>query len=463
MNLPARRLRAFLLAAAVCLLPSSLLAQAAPLATFPATNVGSSSLPQSVTFTLPAAATISSITPVPSVGGKTELEIGALSGCVADGTTTNQASSICVVQVTFTPAYAGLHSLPIKVVTSAGTLQFGTVGTGVGAVFAYSPGITTIVAGTNCTAYQLNCGGPTVADGGLATNGYLSGVTDFAIDAAGNIFLLLSADSAVHKIDATTGIMTRVAGGGCCAGDGGLAIDSSFYNPVAIAVDAAGDLFIADDNLFSVLIRRVDAGTGIITNYAGCCYKGTDPRVGVPAQQAILGGIAGLAFDAAGNLYITQNTYILRVDAVTTIVTSYVGPTPPSGSSGATARGYSGDGGLATNALVQYPTHMSFDSAGNLYFADQSTFGIGTVVRRVDAVTGIITTYAGNLNKNYDSTYSGPATNTYVYIYSLANNAAGNLYIGDAGQRVLRHPLPHCRKGIPSAVLDTQRAACDRH
>jgi len=60
------------------------------------------------------------------------LKIGTLSGCVADGTTTNQAGSICVVQVTFTPAYVGLHSLPIEVVTSAGTLQLGTVGTGVG-------------------------------------------------------------------------------------------------------------------------------------------------------------------------------------------------------------------------------------------------------------------------------------------------------------------------------------------
>jgi len=68
MNSPAHRLHAFLLAAAACLLPASLVAQAAPLATFPATNVGSSSLPQSVTFTLPAAATISSIAPVLSVG-----------------------------------------------------------------------------------------------------------------------------------------------------------------------------------------------------------------------------------------------------------------------------------------------------------------------------------------------------------------------------------------------------------
>jgi hypothetical protein len=464
MNSPAHRLHAFLLAAAACLLPASLVAQAAPLATFPATNVGSSSLPQSVTFTLPAAATISSIAPVLSVGGETELKIGTLSGCVADGTTTNQAGSICVVQVTFTPAYVGLHSLPIEVVTSAGTLQLGTVGTGVGAVMAFSPGITTIVAGTNCTNYQLNCGVSGIPDGGLATNGYLSGVTDFAIDAAGNIFLLMSADSAVHKIDATTGIITRVAGGGCCAGDGGLAIDSSFYNPVAMAVDPAGDLYIAD-NQQTGFIRRVDAGTGIITNYAGCCYKGTDPRVGVPAQQAILGGIAGLAFDGAGNLYITQNTYILRVDAVTTIVTSYVGPTPPSGSSGATARGYSGDGGLATNALIQFPTHMSFDSAGNLYFADQGAFGEGTVVRRVDAVTSIITTYAGNLNAKYDSTYSGPATNTYVYILSVANDAAGNLYIGDGG--VVRlvsassgnlFPIAGIALPLPAVLLPVQRA-----
>jgi sugar lactone lactonase YvrE len=403
-----------------------------------------------VTFTLPAAATISSITPVPSIGGKTELEIGALSGCVADGTTTNQAGSICVVQVTFTPVYAGLHSLPIKVVTSAGTLQLGTIGTGVGAVLAFSPGITTIVAGTNCTSASLNCAGPSVADGGLATNGYLSGVLDFAVDSAGNIFLLLLSDYSVHRIDATTGIMTLVASG--------------FYRPSAIALDSTGSIYVADtngDDLQGNTVTRIDAGTGVKTNYAGCCANFSDTRVGVPAQQASLKLISSLQFDGAGNLYISQTSNILRVDAKTTVVTSYVGPTPAPGYMTGTAIGYSGDGGLATAALIHFPKTMSLDSAGNLYFSDQNN----GVVRRVDAVSGIIITYAGSTTATYNDAYSGLATNTGVFPLGLANDAAGNLYIGDGN--VVRlvsapadtlFPIAGIALPLPAVLLPVQRA-----
>jgi hypothetical protein len=403
MNLPNHRLRAIFTAVAACLLPAGVLAQSAPLATFPATNIGSSSLPQAVTFMLPAAATISSITPVASVAGKVELKIGALSGCVADGTTLNPSTATCVIQVTFTPAYAGLHSLPIKVVTSAGNLQLGTVGTGVGPMMAFSPGITTIVAGTDCTDPSTYCTGPSVMDGGLATNGYLSGVRDYAIDSAGNIFLLLQSGGAidVHRIDAQTGILTLVAGG----------IAAS-----AIALDSSGSLYVAAFSNGYGTINRYDAATGAITNYAG--GSPTPNGLGV-AQQTYFPPIGAMQFDGAGDLYVLAgNTGIYRIDAKTTIVTLAVGSGTP---------GYTGDGGPASAAGIVNPGKLSFDSAGNLYFADQGT----TVVRRVDAVTGIITTVAGSQSAPYNAAYSGLATNTAINAYSLANDAAGNIYFGD--------------------------------
>jgi hypothetical protein len=443
MNSFTHQLSVILLATAAFFVPGSLMAQAAaPLATFPATNVGSSSLPQAVTFTLPAAATISSITPVATVGGKTELKIGALSGCVADGITTNPINSVCVVQVTFSPAYAGLHSLPIKVATSAGTLQFGTVGTGVGPMLAFSPGITSIVAGTYCADPNTACTGASVTDGGLATNGYLSGVLDSAVDSAGNIFLLLQSGSnfGVHRIDAQTGIMTLVT--------------SSFPAPyrIGIALDSSGSLYIADYSIGMGYgtITRYDAGTGASTNYAG--GSPTSGGLGIPAQQTYFGFISSMQFDGAGNLYVNSGNTIVRIDAKTTIVTLAVGNS---------IAGYSGDGGPATAAGITNPGKLSFDSTGNLYFADQSD----TAVRRVDAVTGIITTVAGSQTARYDPAYSGAATNTAITAYSVANDAAGNVYFDDRNVlRLLLAPTDTLSRitgvaaPLPVSLLPVQRA-----
>ena len=136
--------------------------------------------------------------------------------------------------------------------------------------------------------------------------------------------------------------------------------------------DAAGNLYFSDDN--NAIIRRIDADTGIITTVAGTTgsfgYSGDDGS----ATAAQLDDSEGLAFDSAGNLYITDssNNLIREVSASTGIITTIAGD-------GTTSDGYTGDGGSATSALLAYPVTPVIDSMGNLFFDDNSN----NVVREV--------------------------------------------------------------------------------
>jgi hypothetical protein len=141
-------------------------------------------------------------------------------------------------------------------------------------------------------------------------------------------------------------------------------------------------------------IRRVDVRTGIITTVAG---GGTETGDGVPALAASLAALQGLAADGAGNLYVGDGNFsrIRRIDAVTNIITTVAGG----------KYGFSGDGGLATSAaLSNWLESIALDAAGNIFFTDTNNYR----VRRVDAVTRIITTVAGNGQQG--SGDNGPAT-----------------------------------------------------
>ena len=148
-----------------------------------------------------------------------------------------------------------------------------------------------------------------------------------------------------------------------------------------MAVDAAGNLFIAD--YANHRVRRVDAVTGVITTVAGTGVPDHNGD-GIPATAANLGSPLGVAVDAAGNLFITEtgNNRIRKVDAATGMITTVAGTGGP---------GYSGDGGPAAGAAVGFPRAMAVDAAGNLYIADANN----SRIRKVDAATGVITTVAG--------------------------------------------------------------------
>jgi uncharacterized repeat protein (TIGR01451 family) len=286
-------------------------------------------------------------------------------------------------------------------------------------------GTITTVAGNGIAGY----GG----DGGPATSAELNGPISVAADAAGNLYFPDINNNVIRKVSATTGVITTVAGNGSCelmedyhcySGDGGPATSAELDWPYGVAVDTAGNLYIADTE--NAVIRKVSAATGVITTVAGDGFYGYSGDGG-PARSAELNYPAAVAVDAAGNLYIAdyENNVIREVNAATDVITTVAGNG---------AAGYSGDGGPATSAELVSPIGVAVDAAGNFYIADWED----NVIREVNASSGVITTMAGNGNSGYAGD-GGPAIGAELKDPSaVAVDAAGNLFIADAYNNRIR-------------------------
>jgi sugar lactone lactonase YvrE len=259
-------------------------------------------------------------------------------------------------------------------------------------------------------------GGGYGSDGGPAVEadlGYPSGVT---MDSSGNLYIADSGSHRIRKVD-SDGIITTIAGSGSegYGGDNGPATEALLDNPMGVAVDAAGNLYIAD--MFNHRIRKVDPN-GIITTVAGSGIPGSYIVDGTPATQAMLQYPEGVAVDTSGNLYIAAagNDRILKVNS-NGIITIAAG-------NGSTD--YGGDGGPATEAMLNWPGGVVVDASGNVYIADSGN----NLIRKVDA-NGIITTVAGTGDSGYSGD-GGPAPLAMLnYPQGVALDAPGNLYVAD--------------------------------
>ena len=300
----------------------------------------------------------------------------------------------------------------------------------VAALVCRAQGVITTVAGNGTNAYAGD-GGPAIS-----ASMHPNGVT---VDAAGNIYIADLSKSVIRKVD-TAGNISTVAGFDgertVFSGDNGPAQSASIYissNHDGLAVDSAGNLYIADDGHHR--IRKVDTN-GIITTVAGngkLNYSGD----GVPATSTSLYRPSGVAVDHAGNLYIadTNNARIRKVDTNGIISTV----------AGNGGFGYAGDGGPASAATLFTPMDVALDAAGNIYIADQD----GNVIRKVDSITGIITTVAGNGNVQGPEGDGGLATNAIIDgPYSVAVDGAGNIYIAE-------YTSHRVRKVDPLGVITT--------
>ena len=262
-------------------------------------------------------------------------------------------------------------------------------------------------------------GGPVgnLGDVGPATQAFLNSPYGVAEDASGDLFIVSQVGQSVRKVDAK-GIITTVAGNGTrgYSGDGGFATGASLDNPVGAVVDSSGSLFIADSGNYRV--RKVDVN-GIITTVAGIGASGILGDCG-PATNAFVSPIS-VAVNTFGNLFIAGNGRIREVDT-NGIITTVAG----TGSSG-----FSGDGGSATNAEIS-PSAVALDVFGDLFIAEQSNLR----VRKVD-LNGVITTVAGNGSSGYSGD-GGAATNASLdYPEDVAVDPYGNLFITDvANQRI---------------------------
>jgi sugar lactone lactonase YvrE len=213
------------------------------------------------------------------------------------------------------------------------------------------PGVISTFAGRGTSGFS--------GDNGAATSAQFNLPMGLAMDPAGNLYISDLNNQRIRKV-ATSGIVTTVAGTGTAgsSGDGGLATSAQLNTPYGVAADAAGDLFIADTN--NHLIRKVTPD-GIIKTIAGTGAAGFSGDGG-PATLAQLNAPAGVAVDAAGNVYVadTSNQRIRKIDAFGTITTI----------AGTGTSGFRGDGGPALSAWLAGPRRLTVDAAGDVFVAD---------------------------------------------------------------------------------------------
>ncbi|MGH3901536.1 MAG: protein kinase domain-containing protein [Pseudonocardiaceae bacterium] len=262
-------------------------------------------------------------------------------------------------------------------------------------------------------------------DGGPAALAQLQFPTDVVIDRRGTLYIAEAVGRRVRKID-QNGVISTVVGTGVrgFSGDGGPAIDAQLSNPLAIAVDDSGKLYIADAG--NNRIRMVDAA-GTITSIVGNGTKGSAGDGG-PAAAAELSYPTGIEVDQAGSVYIadSSNDRIRKVDVGGRI----------SSVAGSGIRGFSGDGGPAATAKLAFPAAVAVDRDGNVYVAD----GGSHRVRKIDQ-NGTITTVAG-AGPSYPGD-GGPATQALLSNPRLAYvDKAGVLYIADSRNHRIRRADP---------------------
>jgi hypothetical protein len=431
------------LLALAALLPAATGAQAQGLFSTPE-PVGSTAGPQTVVVQSPGGGTVATVE-VLTLGQPT-LDFAPGASGPSCGSAVIGAGGSCSQSVTFTPAYPGPRIGAVVLLDSGGHV-LGTAylaGTGSGGLGIFTPGTMQTAAGDGQWT--------SVLDGKLATAADLDLPSSVAIDGAGNMYIADSAHNRIRKVaapvsPATVGLISTICGNGnpAFSGDGGPAASATLNSPSGITIDGAGNLYIADTG--NNRVREIVAATGIITTVAGDGDPGTASSVGdgLAATAANLNAPWGVTLDIGGNLFIADTFHhrVRKVDVTSGLISTVAG----TGFTYADGSGtYSGDGGQATAARLSFPYAVLFDPASNMYIPDAGN----NRVRKVDT-SGVITTFAGNGVETFGGD-GGLAVSASLYSPSgLAMDPAGNLYIADTQNNRIRK--------VSAATLDISTIA----
>jgi large repetitive protein len=401
-------------------------------AMFASQNVGTMSAEKNVTVTAEATGAVHTVEVLTMGVAGLDFAPGGASGCESANFTS--LSSSCAQSVTFKPTAPGVRMGAIVLLDASGRL-LGTsylAGTGLGPLGVFVPADLYTVAGV----YRQYS---STQDGIPATEADIDQPYSVAVDGAGNLYIAESGHDRIRKVTASTGLISTIAGNGSAeyTGNNGPATKATLNTPTSVALDGAGNLYIADTG--NNAIRKITAATGIITTIAGNGTPGFGGDNG-PAGSAILDTPMGVTVDAGGNIYIadTANQRIRKITHSTGMINTVAGDG---------TGGYSGDNGPATSAELNQPFAVALDAAGNMYIPDSGNNRIRKVV-----TSGTITTYAGDGLSGFGGD-NGPATSAYLrQPAGVAVDAAGNLYIADTENSAIRKVSSKTKKIISVAV-----------
>jgi sugar lactone lactonase YvrE len=288
--------------------------------------------------------------------------------------------------------------------------------------------------GVACAVPTTGCG-----DGGLATGAQLNFPEGVFVDASGNLFIADTESSVIREIVGSTGVIQTVAGTPGSAGysgDGGAATSAQLSSPSGAVLDATGNIYIADTG--NSAVRVVNAGTsavtiagvtiqpGTIATVAGNGTACSDTSSGCgdtgPATSAQLNFPNGISLDASGDIFIadTFSNAIREVNASTGVIQTVAGSLGQ--------RGYSGDNGPATSALLDTPYGLFVDSLGNIFVADSDN----AVIREVVAVNGkTIQTIAGNGTAGYTGDGGPSASAEFNSPIGVISDTSATVFVTD--------------------------------
>lgn len=312
-------------------------------------------------------------------------------------------------------------------------------------------------AKTPCTVPTATCG-----DGGSAASAQFNNPYGVAVDGKGNIYIADTEDNRIRMV--TAGNVATVAGTGnqCTApfawpcGDGAAAISAELFSPLGVAVDSAGNLFIADTDdhairvvnmgTASLTLAGVMIATGQIATVAGNGTQCPPPTTGPcgdggPATSAQLNFPGGLFVDSSDNIYIADSgNNRIRVVNTGTTTTTIAGVSIPAGQiatvAGTGKEGYAGDGALATSAQLAGPSSVFVDSAGDIFISDTNSFVVREVVDV--AATWEIATVAGNNTQGFSGDGGLSTSAQFANPNGIASDPDGNLYVADTNNSRIR-------------------------
>ena len=281
-------------------------------------------------------------------------------------------------------------------------------------------GVITMVAGCGAAGYS--------GDGGPATQAAMNEPYAVQVDANGDLYIVDRLNAAVRRVDAATGVISTVAGTGekGYGGDGGPGAAAKMREPNDCWLDGSGGLLIAD--ILDQRVRRLDLRSGVIDTFAG---TGDRARTGDggPAAEAGIDGARAVCGDSEGNIFICERegNGLRKVDTRGIITTV----------AGTGERGYAGDGGPASHATFDGPKAVRCDDEGNVFVVDTENHA----VRRIDAVSGTVTTVAGG-RRGSGGDGGAAASAGLDRPHGCAIDSRGNIFIADSNNHRVRLVSP---------------------